>query len=462
MPTDFRLKELRDRLDLDSVLEPYAPFRWSGRRDTPTLYLDDVSAIPFLTGVSGVEEYQHRARTRAGDHDLFAAVTEPAPGYEAYCQQRLGLGDPHLVIAEPTDDVLAVAQAVARGRAFDELARHARREGSLNIHPYMSIESVWELATRLHEASGADIEVIGPPPPVTWIANDKELLSEVVLEVLGDEWLVETQTSSRLEELASMLCNLASRYRRVALKRTRCASSMGNIVFESKGLGDESSCLERVRRFLERTQWAGDEPVLAVAWEDAACSPSTQLWIPPAEQGPPRLDGIYVQILEGTEQVFVGSRPTTLPAHVNEKIGKAALAVGTALQELGYVGRCSFDHLVLGDVEGDYRVVFTECNGRWGGTSTPMYLVERLVGTPRPPYRAQDFMHEHLIGVSFPEILERVGDEVFDPATGRGRYVFYNVGPLAQHGKLDVIAFGDTQEDAERALEEELPELLKL
>lgn len=459
MTAHSAVQAMAKRLDLESALDPYRPFCWSGRSTECTLYLDDVSAIPFLLDIEGVEEYQHRARTRAADHDLFAAVTPPTPGYEDYCQ-RLGLGNPHLIVAEPANGPLAVARALAHGRAFDELCEHARRVGHLNIHPYMSIEPVWELAHKLRDAVAADIQVIGPPPPVTWIANDKELLSEVVVRVLGPEWVVETHTSHEVEELTSLLCRLAARYRRVALKRTRCASSMGNIVFESDALGDQRTCRDKVIEFLKRTEWADAEPVLAVAWEDAVCSPSTQLWIPPASVGPPRLDGIYVQILKGREQVFVGSRPTTLPQPVNDAIGSAAIAVGAALQELGYVGRCSFDHLVLGDVDGDFRVVFTECNGRWGGTSTPMYLVDRLVGTPRPPYRAQDYMDEHLVGVSFNEILERVGDQVFDPHTGRGRYVFYNVGPLRDHGKLDVIAFGDTQEDAEHALEEELPRLL--
>ena len=30
--------------------------------EAPTLHLDDVSGIPFLDGVPGMEEYQHRAR----------------------------------------------------------------------------------------------------------------------------------------------------------------------------------------------------------------------------------------------------------------------------------------------------------------------------------------------------------------------------------------------------------------
>nr|MDJ0976626.1 hypothetical protein [Planctomycetota bacterium] len=215
--------------------------------------------------------------------------------------------------------------------------------------------------------------------------------------------------------------------------------------------------------FLERTQWQGDEPVLAVVWEQTDLSPSTQLWIPPLGLGPPRLEGIYVQILEGPNRIFVGSRPSPLPMAVHRRLAEAATAVATALQAMGYAGRCSFDHLVVGDPADEPRLLFTECNGRWGGTSLPMSLVDRLrPGSTRPPYRAQDLVHEGLVGMTFPEVLERVGDELFDPRTGSGRYVFYNVGPLEPVGKIDVIAFGETQADAERAMTEELPPLLGL
>ncbi len=157
---------------------------------------------------------------------------------------------------------------------------------------------------------------------------------------------------------------------------------------------------------------------------------------------------------------------------------------------VGPEGSSAFDLLVVGDPHGDCRVRFVECNGRWGGTSIPMHLVDRLMGekgspqparrrevaggravgvgprgterSQRPPYRAQDFVHPDLVGVDFSDILARVGDALYDPATGRGRYIFYNVGPLAGSGKLDVIAIGQTQEDAEKALEEELPALLGL
>ena len=240
---------------------------------------------------------------------------------------------------------------------------------------------------------------------------------------------------------------------------------MGNQVFASTALRDRPAeeVEQLVARFLARTEWVTGEVVLAVAWEAASASPSTQWWIPPDGARPPRLDGIYEQILEGDRKVFVGSRPSTLPRAVDDALARASRRVAEALQALGYVGRCSFDHLLLGDLDGDFVVRFTECNGRWGGTSTPMHLVDRLVTRSRgfrPAYRAQYVTASRLAGARFADLLQLVGDDAFDPVRGTGRFVFYNVGPLAAFGKLDVIALGDTQDAAERAMTESLPRLL--
>jgi len=295
-----------------------------------------------------------------------------------------------------------------------------------------------------------------------WVANDKGTLSEVVETLLGPQWLVETRHSAEPSEMAMNLTDLSTRHTKVGLKRLRCASASGNQVFVSRRLRAMSldEVESEVRDFLERTEWDNAESVQTVAWEVTNISPSTQIWIPPSGSGPPRLDGVYEQILRGEEGVFVGSRPSTLPASINRRLGDAALTIAAAFQGLGYVGRCSFDHLVLGDPEGDCRLVFTECNGRWGGTSIPMSLVDRLIPGPRPPYRAQDIMHPVLVGVPFTEILDCTRSQLYDARQDQGTFIFYNVGPLAEHGKLDVIALGASQEEAEEAIEDRLPRLL--
>lgn len=459
------LRQFADRLDLGARLAPYAAQRWSGRQpDRPVLHLEDVSAIPFLNDIDGVEEYQHRARLRATDGDLYATVTSTDPDYDAYCSKTLGIGEPDWIDLHSTRHPLAVSQACLDAAPFQQLADRTRQSQGLVIHPYMSIEDVWVLAERLAKESGYEVTVIGPPPPVTWIANDKALFTDLVALVLGPGFAPETHETADATELTSLLRDMSARHNAVGIKRTRCASAMGNLVLDAATLRRQppADTQATVDAFLRRTEWAGDESVLAVAWENASSSPSTQWWIPPISVGPPRLDGIYEQILEGDRKIFVGSRPSGLPAAVNNAIAEASEKVAAALQHLGYVGRCSFDHLVLGDPEDHFTIRFTECNGRWGGTSTPMHLVDRVVTGPRPPYRAQDFQHERLADFSFFEILDRVGSDVFDHQTQRGRFIFYNVGPLSLHGKLDVTAIGSTQAEAEQALLAELPRCLGL
>ncbi|MFW5966054.1 MAG: hypothetical protein ACOCV2_00995 [Persicimonas sp.] len=457
-------ESVRAELNFDEALRPYESLCHDGRTvDGAQLHLEDVTGIPFVSQVSGVEEYQHRARVRADTEDMFAAVTTPVDGYESYCRERLDLGQPELLQVEPTGGPMAIASACREPANLARIADFATQSDGLVIHPYMAIEPVWELASELAER-GVDVEVLGPPPPILWLANDKGRLARLVDRLTDGAWNVQTHLEDQPDRMVDRLVELAEGYDLVGLKRTRCASAMGNIVFEAPTIksAGRAALGRQVRAFLDHTEWEDGEPVLAVEWADTDLSPSTQMWIPAPEVGPVRLDGVYQQILSGTERVFVGSRPSTLPKPVEHELIEASFMMGTVFQKLGYVGRCSFDFIVVGDPHEDWSVCMTECNGRWGGTSTPMHLVDRLADGPRPWYVAQDFVHPELKGRRFLDVLEAVGAELYDATTGEGRFVFYNPGPLNEHGKIDVIALGESPEKARSAVEQTLPRLLDL
>ena len=451
-------------LDLEQRLARYAPLRWDGSlAGAPALHLDDFSGIPNLAGISGVDEYQHRARLRAAEGDLVGATTPEPEGYEEYCRRRLGLGGIEYVVADDVGEAPSPAAALGRGGALSRLVERARAAGGLVVHPFMGSEAVWQLALEIHRRAAVPVHVLAPPPPVTWVANDKARFGRLVELTLGREWLTETFAERRPSRMAERLRQLASRHERVALKRLRCASAMGNLVFDSASI-ESSPPAEtegQVRSFLADTGWPDGEEVLAVAWEAASLSPSTQLWIPPAGAGDPRLDGVYEQILKGERGVFVGSRPSQLPAAVDRRMAEASLRLAGELQQLGYVGRCSFDLLIVGEPEADPELRFIECNGRWGGTSTPMSLLDRLL-PERPPHRVQELLSEKLVGRSVADLSRQAGDDLFDAAARTGRFIFYNVGPLPRHGKLCAIALAAEQGEAERAIEEDLPRLLGL
>ena len=461
MTVDAAVAEFRDRFDLERRLRPFEALRYrKSDAGTRAVHLDDFAAIPFLGGVSGVELYQHRARLRARGGDFQVASTPASPGYERYCQAVLGLGAVELLQVDSAGDRLAIARACLANRALlDRLSGFARR-GGLVVEPFLGSEAIWDFAAAVAAGTGTRVRVLAPPPPVTWIANDKANFEDLVTAVLGPGFLPESRRAASAEALAGALLELSETGPAVALKRLRCASAMGNEVFESAALRRRGfpGALDLVRGFLARTGWDGGEDVLAVRWEQASSSPSTQWWLPPPGGGEPVLGGVYEQILTGEEGVFVGSRPSGLAAEVEERIALQSGRVAAALQRLGYVGRCSFDHLVLPDG----RVVFTECNGRWGGTSTPMNLVDRLYSGGRPPYQAQAFVRPELTGLTFRQLLKRFGDAVHDRGIGAGRFLLYNVGPLEQFGKFDVVALGSSRSHVEELMTRELPRRLGL
>jgi hypothetical protein len=136
------------------------------------------------------------------------------------------------------------------------------------------------------------------------------------------------------------------------------------------------------------TETAGPSPypLMVQVWDrDVLTSPSVQLWIPLAEEGPPIIEGIFEQYLTGQAGSFAGAVPATLPDDWDFKLSRDALMLGHVLQALGYFGRCSFDTVISGKNFGLATLHWMECNGRWGGVSVPMTLLNRLFTPEKTP-----------------------------------------------------------------------------
>jgi hypothetical protein len=454
------------RLELTEASRPFADLAASAHRQMDgRVVLDDFSDIPFLDNIVGVEHYQLRAWLRCGTGDVCIATCPSFESYEAYNRNQLQLGSPSFIPIDPGSHLpVAVSRAAMEGESFERLKAFVHRTGNARIEPYMSIGDSWMLARKLASTTGLPVDVVGPPPPITAFANDKAHLTSfanaLAQPVFGRDATVPTRLANDLDRIVEDLIELARESPEVALKMPRCASAMGNFILR----GAASDALERqdvsavksiVSTVLAEKQWNGEESVLSVAWLDTSCSPSTQCWIPPVGGGEPTVDGVYEQLLVGPEKVFLGAVPANLPQEHIDWMTHLSLLIVRGYQRLGYVGRCSFDFIVHEDTP--YLV---ECNGRWGGTSIPMQLMDRLFGNPRPAYRARDYMSDALVGMEFSELMRLLGDTLYDRRTGCGRFIVYNVGCLKPFGKFDVIALGETVEAASIALENDLPRLL--
>lgn len=445
--------------------KPYAVTSDHLRAPSTVLALDDYSEIPFVQAVVGASWYEYRARVRCGDGDCYAVARRPVDGYEDYNRRYLGLGRARVVHLDPSESRFDLARQLAADRgAFDGLVALARNECGLLLHPYMAIEAVWELAGSIADAAGVPVRVLGPLPEVSRFANDKSRFSELVVRLLGAEAITRTATSTDPHQVAELMREYAGRYDSLALKMPSCASGMGNRIFDSHDLRGKpmGTFRDLVDRFLEEKEWDGREELLVVRWHrDVLESPSTQCWIPPLDGGDPVIDAVYEQFLVGEERIFEGAMLSKLPEPLRHDFMVKSWVVCRALQQLGYVGRCSFDGLVVGRTMDVARVKFVECNGRWGGTSTPMHLMTRVFGDFRSvPYKAQDYVDPRLRGLEFGHLMEIFGDELFDRRTGTGRVLLYNVGGVTEHGKFDVVVTGRDYADIGRFIEARIPALI--
>ena len=130
---------LAARLQLEARNAEWEALRYHATHEARArLELDDVSGVPFVAGVPGVEElHQHRARVRARSGGGLAAVTPPADGYEAYNQARLGLGAPWFRCASRiAERPFAVSAACRQPADLAALAEHprGRRDGAPPLH----------------------------------------------------------------------------------------------------------------------------------------------------------------------------------------------------------------------------------------------------------------------------------------------------------------------------------------
>jgi hypothetical protein len=312
---------------------------------------------------------------------------------------------------------------------------------------------VWELAAQLTEASRRPVRVIGPPPAVCAWANDKLAFAHTVTRLLGPSFVPKTRRAANLTMLARLASDLSEGTRRLAIKTPESAGGMGNYVVESDRVRGRS--LTAVRRILKRllrnVSWEKTSEVLIGSWEtNVLAAPSAQLWLPPRADGPPIVEGLFMQSIEGERGTFSGTEPAELDTALSNDMARWSWLLGALFQRLGYVGRCSFDMLLVGRSLANCRVKFIECNGRWGGTSLPMTLMNRLFGDwTKRPFRTREHFHEGLTCLRFDEILEQFADRLFDARTGRGELILFTPTRMEQAGTLSVLALGERAGEAQ-------------
>jgi len=443
--------------------EAFGPNVRPGFQNRPNLVMEDHSEIR-LYETAGNAYYAYRALLLAGDGDKVALDVPRVPGFERYCRETLKLGRIDLIRPEGNEWRNSITMRCVKDGVFlERAAQMAREAGGLNILPYMSTGGAWRLAAEISHQSKAEICVVGPPPRLTQCVNDKVWFAELLAKALGPQALPPSYSVFGPAALAYRISALARRFPALVVKIPNSASSTGNLIYESQELSGISlrSLKEQVTQQLRQRGWGGEFPLIVTAWESPLISsPSVQIWIPNAGDADPIIEGIFDQALIGEQLEFAGAAPAELPGPTQECVARDAIRLAYLLQCLGYYGRCSFDGILVGQDGEATELHWVECNGRWGGVSIPMTLVNRLTGDwRRHPFVISDRSDLHGHGRRFEDLLAQFKDNLFLPGDSEEGLIFLSPSRMEDGTGFEVLYIAPSVAKAQAGLDGLLPHL---
>jgi hypothetical protein len=430
--------------------------------DAPMLHLDDQSGTALFDCDREIHYKQDLARVRASAGDLVATSLAPVAGYETYCREYLGLGDVRWLSPRTNGKPTELAAALWQ----DELTRDALVKAageSLHIDPYQGNASVWQLAALLDEQCPGQVRIVAPLPAITAWANHKVEFTEIVCELFGEALIPRTRSAANLALAAEAIRDLAPEMARIVIKLPDSAGGGGNVLLDCGRFRDRP--LNEIHKALQdefaHLDWHGESELLIGEWEpEVVKAPSAQLWIPPGEE-PPVVEGLFEQVFGEQPGMFLGARAAELGPELEREIVDRSWVLARLFQRLGYVGRCSFDLLLL-DGHGGGRLKFLECNGRWGGASMPMSLMNRLFGDwTRQPFVIRNYDELGLERTSFVHLLQELREELFDIRTGHGRLILTNPARMEFRGGIGALILSETPAAAEEWASHDVPKRLQ-
>lgn len=462
-----RLEGLATRLlDAESALgasDAFGEMVGSGLTEKPRLLIGDQSEIS-LFGSAEEAYFGYRTAFLAGDGDMVVLAQERNPAFERYLESLLDLENL---------DFIEVGTALQRARtplpmrclsspeAFRHIVQVARSSGGLDVVAHITTGYVWRLAQAIAEKAGVGVSVCGPPPRLSKRVNDKLWFAGRVREVLGRESLPPTFSAFGPAALAAHVKHLAKAHDRVVVKVPDSAGSAGNLALESASISGLSlSCLRaRLTRLLGGLGWKDHYPLLVEVWDtDVMASPSVQVWIPSKSAGLPIVEGVFEQMIEGEEGDFVGAVRARLPDYLQIRLADEAARLALLFQQLGYFGRCSFDAVIVGREKP--HIHWIECNGRWGGVSLPMTLVNRMVSHPRTPEILIVQQEAHgMRPIRFGQLLRRLGQLLYRPGENSSGVVLLTPAGFERGRNIHFMVLSETLEEARRMAAEVMKQL---
>lgn len=280
----------------------------------------------------------------------------------------------------------------------------------------------------------------------------------MVAELLGAEAIPRLRVTRRFADFPPAVSELSPHSAKLAVRLPDSAGGLGMRVFRTDSLRrlDQQDLIAWAADVYRELGLRDGSPVLVTSWEETLASPSIEVVIPPGEAAAPSCGGVIDQLFTDDERSkFGGGVAGALPQEVVHRVRSHASTIAVLLQGLGYVGRFALDFIVTGRSFADADVRVVDCNARWSGSAVVGTLLDHLFPDRRPPCYAFGLLrHPQLRTVPFHVLIERLGDWLWDPVTGRGDLIVYNVGYLASSGRVDIVALAGDAETARCRLED--------
>lgn len=388
---DTLASEIRAKSPRIDDIEMFGSGVIKGCGSGPGLWFGDTAEISLMDR-NPDKRFDYRLGWLAADGDIVVIGGPSCKPFETY--QRKWLQAPGLsyLNVDPKSEpprISTLAKCLRDQDAYGRLIAALDGATCMTLHAHQTTGRAWALASRLSQDLGTRIHVAGPPPTLCRLANNKLWFGEVAQRLLGLGATPEKHATHSASALTRHVANIARKRDRLVIKLPDSAGSAGNFVLEAK---DVRGLTPRLLRdsLLKRLSLAGCEnrfPMLVEVWDaNVIANPSVQMWIPAITAGPPLIEGIFDQVLSGDKAAFAGAAQADPPPHIETALCRDAFRLASLFQKLGYFGQCSFDTVVTGERGVADTVHWIECNGRWGGVSVPMTLINQLAPKGRAPH----------------------------------------------------------------------------
>jgi hypothetical protein len=435
------------------VLPPFGADVRMGFGDGRRVIFGDNGEIPLLLQ-KRPSRLDYRMGFLAGDGDVVVVGGQSSQAFQGYQQSITGARGVIYLNVDPHEKPPLLATPVIclrQPQAFRRLAALLSGGGSPTLMAHITTGTVWALAAKLAEELGKPVYVAGPPPRLSHVVNDKGWFGQVAARLLGQTSIPPKRIAYGAAALTRHVAELADRRNRLFLKVPDSAGSAGNFALSTDELrGMPVRALHGfLTRFLAGSDWSGRYPLLVeVIDANVLTSPSVQLWIPGRREGTPVIEGLFEQTLAGPGNRFTGAVQALLPQPLEQQLTREAQKLGQLFQELGYFGRCSFDAVISGPGWDDVVIHWIECNGRWGGVSIPMSLMNYL--DQGAAARAYVIVQSPLQGLQpqpFSNLLAKV-EQHFGAAVQHKGLIFLSPNALETGSGLHVLCQGKSRQNA--------------